>query len=276
MNTNSSAKVDLLIQQFFPWNQPDYPLKPPRADSTSLRNIVQSWIEQKTRRHKNAALALLARIYPILRDVEKALPRGETPRMLFRIDVAGLVKSPASVLDKMVRDWDPSTKTAPGLDFRNFLVETTDLGRFRIVVNFLSDIDLVCTALLQPYAQAGPSGLAPAQQTLVAEFGLEGNRLEDLVHQPPEARTKGERCRKGVFYPRKQSELKVEVQVQTMLEEAWDKKDHFLIYEPRRRGEFVDPSHIREMFAMSELLYVADLTFDRLREAVVKQREAKT
>jgi hypothetical protein len=276
MNTNSSDKVDLLIQRFFPWNQPDYPARPPGADPTFLRNIAESWIEENTLRHKSAALTLLARIYPILRDAEKALPQGETPRMLFRIDVTGLVKPPASVLDKMVREWDPSRKTAPELDFRNFLVKMTDLGRFRIVVNFLSDIDLVCAALEQPYAQAGPSGLAPAQQTLVAEFGLEKNRLEDLVHQQPEDRVKGERCRKGVFYPWKQPELKVEVQVQTMLEEAWDKKDHFLIYEPDRRGEFVDPSHSREMYAMSELLYVADLTFDRLRAAVVKLRKAKT
>lgn len=57
-----------------------------------------------------------------------------------------------------------------------------------------------------------------------------------------------------------------------MLEEAWDKKDHFLIYEPRRRGESIDLNDRIEIFAMSELLYVADLTFDRLLEAIRQRR----
>ena len=80
---------------------------------------------------------------------------------------------------------------------------------------------------------------------------------------------------KGLLYPR-QTTLniyKVEVQVQTQLQEAWDKKDHFLNYEPRRRGENIDPSSTIEMFSMSELLYVADLTFDRLKKTIVGEKD---
>jgi hypothetical protein len=57
-----------------------------------------------------------------------------------------------------------------------------------------------------------------------------------------------------------------------MLQEAWDKKDHFLIYEPRRRGEPIDGADSIEIYAMSELLYVADLTFDRLLDAIRRRR----
>jgi ppGpp synthetase/RelA/SpoT-type nucleotidyltranferase len=87
---------------------------------------------------------------------------------------------------------------------------------------------------------------------------------------------KGERCHKGVFYPQAlhHQYLRVEVQIQTQLQEAWDKKDHFLVYEPRRRGEDVSLDHRCEIFAMSELLYVADLTFDRLREEILASRQA--
>lgn len=88
----------------------------------------------------------------------------------------------------------------------------------------------------------------------------------------PKERSSGERCRKGVFSLRKDALIRVEVQIQTMLQEAWDKKDHFLVYEPKRRGEAVEACHIIEIYAMSELLYVADLTFDRLLEIIRERR----
>jgi len=275
MTTPADQKIDRFIQQCFPWGRSGYPAKPAGSDPASLRNIVESWIEEKTRMHGNAALALLARVLPILREAEKQLPQAEAPRLLFRIDQTALVKSPASVLDKMTRGWDPGAGKAPAVDFGNSLAEMTDLGRFRVVVNFLSDIERVCSALEQPYAGPGAAVLSAAQEAFEREFALEPNRLVDLVNQEPKDRTKGERCRKGVLYPRSRPDLKVEVQVETMLQEAWDKKDHSLIYEPRRRGEPVHPQDNREMFAMSELLYVADLTFDRLRESIVARRKSK-
>ncbi len=271
----SDQKIDRFIRERFPWGQTGYPAKPAESDPGSLRSHVERWLEEKTRLHGNAALALLARLLPILREAEKQLPHAEAPRLLFRIDQTALVKSPASILDKLVRGWDPEAGSVGTVDFRGSLAEMTDLGRFRIVVNFLSDIERVCSALEEPYAAPGAAVLSAAQEALGREFALEPNRLVDLVNQEPKDRTKGQRCRKGVLYPRSRPDLKVEVQVETMLQEAWDKKDHFLIYEPRRRGEPVHPQDNREMFAMSELLYVADLTFDRLRESIMARRKSK-
>lgn len=52
----------------------------------------------------------------------------------------------------------------------------------------------------------------------------------------------------------------------TQLQEAWDKKEHFLVYEQRRRAPERYEENLQDyldskMFAMAELLYVADHYF---------------
>jgi ppGpp synthetase/RelA/SpoT-type nucleotidyltranferase len=64
--------------------------------------------------------------------------------------------------------------------------------------------------------------------------------------------------------------LFLEIQVMTQLEEAWDKKDHFLVYEKHRQAPDKDDEYFSDfldakMLAMSELLYIADNYFDELR-----------
>ncbi|HEV2854339.1 MAG TPA: hypothetical protein VHC97_16215 [Thermoanaerobaculia bacterium] len=261
-------KIDRLILDYFPWGEEDF-LPHPRPEDDEERSLrVRFWIEEKTRELRNAALALVAKVKPVLQEIEAQTPE-DRPRLLARIDSSNLVKSPGSILEKMVRDWDPRNGEAPKIGFRNFLQELDDIGRFRIVANFLSDVERIASALQTPYGPAAAS-LTPAQRALRSEYRLRHNGFTDSVHLLPGQRSKGERCRKGVFYPvnRSLEHLRVEVQIQTQLQEAWDKKDHFLVYERRRRGEAVDPRHSMEIFAMSELLYVADLTFDRLRQAI--------
>ena len=58
----------------------------------------------------------------------------------------------------------------------------------------------------------------------------------------------------------------------TQLQEAWDKKDHFLVYEKRRAEPESDEDNFPDfmdskMFAMSELLFIADQYFEILRGA---------
>jgi ppGpp synthetase/RelA/SpoT-type nucleotidyltranferase len=64
----------------------------------------------------------------------------------------------------------------------------------------------------------------------------------------------------------------------TQLSESWDKKDHFLVYEVRRR--FPDkedknfPDYLdAKMNAMAELLYVADNYFEALRASREEDKE---
>jgi ppGpp synthetase/RelA/SpoT-type nucleotidyltranferase len=273
MAKSLKQKVQRLIEEYYPWGQTGYLNSPAPAGADHRESCVAGWIEEQTRDFRAVGLTLIARIQPVLREIEDQSAAKEGLRLLARIDPSSLAKSPASILEKMVRDWDPDGPGAPGLTFENFQQEMKDLGRFRIVANFLGDAEVIAMALSQPYGSP-LIPLSPAQTTLKGEFALEQNRFEDSVILDPASRKKGERCHKGVFYPRPahQRHLRVEVQIQTQLQEAWDKKDHFLVYEPRRQGEDVSLEHRCEIFAMSELLYVADLTFDRLRRDILASR----
>jgi ppGpp synthetase/RelA/SpoT-type nucleotidyltranferase len=268
-------KVDKLIERFFPWDQEGFAPRPLASNPDVLRRRVEGWLQEQTLDFGAVGLTLIARIQPVLREIEDRSAATEGVRLLARIDSSSLVKTPASILEKMVRDWDPDGQDTPRYTFENFRQEMKDLGRFRIVANFIGDAETIAGALSEPYGSP-LTALSPGQSTLKSEFALEQNRFDDSVVLDPAVRKRGERCHKGVFYPRPahQQHLRIEVQIQTQLQEAWDKKDHFLVYEPRRRGEDVSLHHRCEIYAMSELLYVADLTFDRLRKDILAGRKA--
>jgi ppGpp synthetase/RelA/SpoT-type nucleotidyltranferase len=223
---------------------------------------------------ESTALALHARIQEIVDDLQLELPPAESARFFYRSDLTSLMKSPESVLDKIARTWDASAGKAPQVGFRDFKEELEDLSRFRIVLNFLVDVQKLCRKLEEPYSVAPGDvvRLTAHQQALFEDFNLRKNCFADFIMVEPGERKSGQRCHKGVFALRRDARLRVEVQIQTMLQEAWDKKDHILVYEPRRRGETIQRSHSIETYAMSEVLYVVDLTFDRLLEAIRNTR----
>ncbi len=270
-----TTNIERLIREHFPWGESGIPASP-SAKPDQRRRWVEEWLRRKTATFDAAVITLVARVEPILREVEEEVRESGEHRLVTRIDLGNAIKSPASILEKMVRVWEEKGSEVPPVSFTNFTRELDDLGRFRIVTNFLSDVELIADRLAAPYGTR--QGLTAAQRALADDFLLRSNAFEDKVLLHPRRRNKGERCRKGVFEPRlpEQSHLRVEVQIQTLLQEAWDKKDHYLLYEPRRRGEKVDLEHECEMFAMSELLYVADLTFDRLRAEMLRGRKGGT
>jgi ppGpp synthetase/RelA/SpoT-type nucleotidyltranferase len=236
------------------------------------------WFKDRLRETslESTALALHARIQEIVEDLQVGLPQAESARFFYRSDLTSLMKSPASILDKIARSWEAEEGKAPRLGFLDFKARMDDLSRFRIVLNFLADVENLCQALQEPY-QLKPDQfrrLTPHQIALFDDFRLDANCFEDFIMLPPEKRETGQRCHKGVSALKKDDRLRVEVQIQTMLQEAWDKKDHILVYEPRRRGERIDAAHSIETYAMSEVLYIVDLTFDRRLEAIRKTRGA--
>ena len=136
----------------------------------------------------------------------------------------------------------------------NFTTTMQDLARFRIVCNFLHDVEEVVEAL-------GNSDI------LKKMFRIEIKSSMDLH---PVSRKSGERSFKFILEYMNHPGLFLEIQVMTQLSESWDKKDHFLVYEVRRR--FPDkedenfPDYLdAKMHAMAELLYVADNYFEALR-----------
>ncbi len=272
MTDDFSITIARLIRKHFPWGESGFPTSAP-AEPDQQRRFVEQWLRRKTTPFELTVTTLVALVEPILRGVEEGIRQAGENRLVHRIDLGNAAKSPASILEKMAREWEARPDKAPPVSFDNFDRVLDDLGRFRIVTNFLSDVGRIADGLAMPYRTR--SGLSAAQRSLAGDFLLRDNCFEDRILLHPGNRKKGERCCKGVFGPRRpeQSHLRVEVQIETLLQEAWDKKDHYLLYEPRRRGETVALEHECEMFAMSELLYVADLTFDRLREAMLAGRK---
>lgn len=252
------------IGQFFPWGRDGNPARPgPPAEQLKVARV---WLNGQLEPFRNAALVLVARLQPVLDMLQQGVIRKEGERLVARLDMTHVSKSADGVLEKMVRAWRPPKVE---IDFENFRERITDLGRFRIVANFVSDAQEIRDTLERAFKE-DPNKLPDSLRLLRQEFRLEGHCLEDSFELPPGKRQKGERCFKGSFATTCLPSLKVEVQIVTILGEAWDKKDHFLIYEPRRRGVELSPEHQNEMFGMSELLYLADKTFDRLRGTILR------
>lgn len=265
-------KIDQLLEAFFPWGREGLPCKPPTAEGR--RRVVALWLDDQTGGLRPLVLALMSRVLAVLREVERPILEQEGKRLVARVDTSALLKTPESILDKMVRGCAGLPEDQ--VSFLRLFQEMDDLGRFRIVTNFLSDAESVAAALSRPHQRrlhlrrtADP--LRAAQLQLADEFVLLGEGFGETVHSSP--RKGGSRSWKAHFSPRDWPERVIEVQIQTQLQEAWDKKDHYLIYEPRRAGHEVCSRHLCEMAAMSELLYIADLTFDRLRGSVLHSRQ---
>ena len=177
-------------------------------------------------------------------------------RFFCRIDADHKIKQPSSIIDKIMRSSESGTgKTvSESCTLDNFTTTMQDLARFRIVCNFLHDVDEVVEALNN-------------SDILNRMFDIE---IKETINQHPGSRKSGERSVKFILKYNKHPGLFLEIQVMTQLSESWDKKDHFLVYEVRRR--FPDkedenfPDYLdAKMNAMAELLYVADNYFEALR-----------
>jgi ppGpp synthetase/RelA/SpoT-type nucleotidyltranferase len=181
-------------------------------------------------------------------------------RFFCDIDDSHRQKSPASIIDKIRRS--QAEKAKPGepeperYDLNNFVTKMTDLARFRVVCNFLSDVYKVAEAVRN-------------SEELTNAFHI---KEESTIFLRPKTRRSGERSTKFVLELKNQPGLFLEIQVMTQLQEAWDKKDHFLVYEQRRKfpdkDEEIFPDFLdAKMFSTAELLFVADDYFEYLRGA---------
>lgn len=85
----------------------------------------------------------------MLDELQSVGPPQGRGRFLARLDASSLVKSPESILDRMGRSVQQDGRRT--IDFVNFTHEMHDLARFRIVANFLSDVELIADHLERPY-----------------------------------------------------------------------------------------------------------------------------
>jgi ppGpp synthetase/RelA/SpoT-type nucleotidyltranferase len=137
----------------------------------------------------------------------------------------------------------------------NFDKEMPDIFRTRIVCNYLSDVKKLAERIRK-------------SQPLLQLFEIasdEDKIIEMRIKHPTEI--KGIRCHVFIFKHKNSLDSpKIELQIMTMLQHAWDRKDHYLIYKPK--GIEVSPEGRLKMEAMSALLYVADEFFDSIQKEV--------
>ncbi len=214
------------------------------------------FIRQKVQPHNTLCTVVKAEIDKLLAPL---IRRCEN-RFFCRIDDSHQLKTPESIIDKIFRPFKKGPKAGEPIpsqyDLKNFDKTMTDLARFRIVCNFLSDVKIVEEAICK-------------SEKLNQKFNI---KHESTIDQRPKLRKSGERSVKFVLEYKNQPGLFLEIQVMTQLQEAWDKKDHFLVYETRRRDPESDEENFSDfldakMHAMAELLYVADNYFEDLRSS---------
>lgn len=161
------------------------------------------------------------------------------------------IKPEESIIEKIWRsqiqhEKDEKEHGMYTIDNFHYLME--DIIRFRILCNYLRDIEAM-------------KKLLPEKLTEVGYFLKEGPK--DFINLEPGKRTKGHRAVHFIFRANlNNQDYLFEVQLMTILQHAWDKKDHHLVYEFIRNKKEVPLKIKIRSYAMSELLYVADDFFD--------------
>lgn len=185
-----------------------------------------------------------------------------------------IIKGAARIAQKIIDSWDEyeqwnvqpkgiQGKEPKKHDPRNFLITMADVVRFRIICNYLSDVEFI-DRKIRAFSKKSN--------------GLEIISRENHIETPFPKRRAGHRAFQYTMkYFDVERPVLFELQVMTQLQHAWDKKDHHLFYEyVRIKKDKKIPVYLKNrMAAMSELLYVADEAFDSLREEITKIMEKK-
>lgn len=211
----------------------------------------------------------------LVEEIQGDRPRlpGEDGRFVYRLDTTQRTKQPSSIITKMCRIIkDTKDKNPAWLTYKDnaeafldhFLyTELSDVARFRIVCNYISDV-----RHLGEYLRNSPK--LRAQIPLFDPERDYKDRIDDLELRE---RAQGHRAiHLSLPFKIEERVVRVEVQLMTMLQEAWDKKDH-PIYEKRRIGREIPPSAQIKLRAMSDLLYVADEFSDTLWQDITRDEQ---
>jgi ppGpp synthetase/RelA/SpoT-type nucleotidyltranferase len=198
----------------------------------------------------------------IIENLQTTWPDYEK-RFVVSLDASNSTKSPSRVLEKMVRAWiEDGRPDQPDISRENYRTELPDNLRFRYIVNFLEDgeklHDFILDELKNPDSNIGKV------------FKLDVGSIKCSVHHPLNQRNGGERSWKYRFI-HKSSQVKTELQICTQLQVAWDKKDHFLIFERKRRGLKIQSGDDIQMKHISDQLYVVDRQLDELQRSILER-----
>jgi len=222
---------------------------------------LKIFIKGKTEQIEFAANIVISQFGDHINNWVKEYLKDKRKRFVARIEKPPenkVIKSPGRIAEKMITSYNLTPDTP--ITAQNFLIETGDVGRFRILCNYLSDVNFISDNIKKIDSH-------------IQNIKHLDHKYKDYIKTPYEERRAGHRAIQHYFRCEK-SELHFvfEVQIMTLFEHGWDKKDHHLIYENVRVGEGdkIPVPLKNRVAAMSELFYVADTTFDDLREEIEK------
>lgn len=200
--------------------------------------------DQRLIEHKDLCALVIKEVEKLLKPLKDSAPKK---RFFCRTDSSNQAKNPKRIIQKIRTE--KNENGLPVYTWDDFTTTMNDLARFRIVVNFLDDIDRVVEAIEK-------------HEPIATLFNLQKT---NTIHDPLKGRRSGERSVKLVL-TEQESNLSVEIQIMTMFQETWDKKDHPLVYEWNRIGKEV-PHELKALSLItSELLYMTDNYFEDFRK----------
>ena len=221
----------------------DWEIKPISVEITRILSELASNFESK----------IIENLQTAWSDYEK--------RFVVFLDDSNSTKSPSRVLEKMVRTWVKDGRPdQPNISPGNYRTELPDALRFRYVVNFLGDGEKLLEFIQRE--------LNSPNSRLSQIFEIDDGTLKCSVHDPLNQRKGGERSWKCRLI-NKSIQVKTELQICTQLQVAWDKKDHFLIFERKRRGLKIQSGDKIQMKHISDQLYVVDRQIDELHRSIL-------
>jgi len=199
-------------------------------DDGSLESLYQQMLPQCDR---------------VLLEMAKLLQRAADSRVP-AVQVKGRVKRLPSLLEKLHRKFSPTDLLEP----HNVLRQITDLMALRAVCPFLEDVDMVVEAArtvfeIQELEQKG-------EGRSFAEFGYSSTHL--LVSLPYELQRE---------FP-SLGEYRVEIQVRTILQDAWAEVEHELIYKVGAHP--LNQQIRRKLAALNANLVLSDTIFQEVRD----------
>jgi putative GTP pyrophosphokinase len=181
----------------------------------------------------------------VLMEMAKLLQRAADNRVP-AVQVKGRVKRLPSLLEKLHRKSSPADLEEP----HKVLRQVTDLMALRAVCPFLEDVDMVVEAArtvfeIQELEQKG-------EGRSFAEFGYSSTHL--LVSLPYELQRE---------FP-SLGDYRVEIQVRTILQDAWAEVEHELIYKVGAHP--LNQQIRRKLAALNANLVLSDTIFQEVRD----------
>lgn len=219
-------------------------------------------LESVTKDHDIFLDAVIEWMNTLVENLKKSVNRPRRRRFFCKLDTSNKKKHWYSVADKL---WRESKKRGPKYDLQNFHKVMTDLVRLRVVSNFISDIESFESALSEEYG---------SDMSKQKAFFMK--KTHDSIKQRPKDRKSGHRSIKYLFESRDFPGVFLELQIMTLFQEAWDQKDHYLIYKLRRQQPDRDTENFPEyedelVHDMGGSLYVLDFLFDQIKDKLEKK-----